>query len=171
MNNFKLRPAKITELSRLVYIDDRASELFCTVGMKFNFEASHPFVIAEVERWKNAIHHGNAIFVVDPLDNPVGFSIVNIVDNCHYLDQISVHPDFMGMGLGKKLLLASIDWSQKNALWLTTYSHVKWNAPWYKKLGFKEVLFSQCSPGIQKILLAQQEVLPDPEKRIAMVRQ
>ena len=46
-------------------------------------------------------------------------------------------------------------------LWLTTWAHVAWNAPFYARHGFVAHPEAACGPGLRAILRRQREVLPD----------
>lgn len=170
MSQYSVRHANPGELSALIAIDDAASRLYETVGITFDMAENHPFVVAESERWAGAIENGLAYVAVDPEDVPVGFITLKRVDNEPYLDQLSVHPDFMRQGLGTQLLNRAIQWSGDRPLWLTTYAHVRWNKPFYERNGFFQVPINQCGPELLAILDEQRAVLPAPDQRIAMVR-
>src|SRR5690606_10455545 len=108
---------------------------------------------------------------VDRNDGAIGFLILGSVDNAAYLDQISVLPNQMRRGIGKTLMERAIVHSGSGPLWLTTYAHLPWNRPYYERFGFAEVASEHCGDGIRAILQKQRAVLPDPDQRIAMVRQ
>jgi hypothetical protein len=54
-------------------------------------------------------------------------------------------------------------------LWLTTYSHVPWNRPFYERIGFELAAAQQCGPELCETLQEQRRHLPEPEQRIAML--
>ncbi len=154
----------------LVAIDDEAGELFVQAGLTFAFGESHPFVVAETRRWAGAIEQGLAHVAVDLRDEPFGFITLRLVDDEPYLDQLAVRPAAMRRGVGSTLLGHAISWSGGRPLWLTTYSHVPWNRPYYERHGFVSVPESACGPELRTILQEQRAVLPDPAERVAMVR-
>lgn len=164
-----LRKAKKDELGALVAIDDAASELYSNAGLHIEFGHDHPFVVAEAVRWSCAIEHGLADVAVGPRDEPIGFIILGTVDGEPYLDQLSVHPDAMRQGIGSALLNAAIRWAGNRPLWLTTYSHLPWNKPYYERSGFSDVAEHLIGPELGGIIQHQRSVLPDPQCRIAMV--
>lgn len=162
--------ARPDELESLVAIDDEASELYAQVGLKFALEKSHPFVVAESVRWAYAIERGLAHVAVNRQDEPIGFVTLSFVDGEPYLDQIAVRLSDMRCGVGTTLLRYAISWSSGRPLWLTTYSHLSWNKQYYERHGFVMVPEGMCGAELCVILKAQRAALPDPDRRIAMVR-
>ncbi len=78
----------------------------------------------------------------------------------------------MRRGIGTSLLRRAIAWAAADSssrLWLTTWAHVPWNAPFYARHGFVAHPEAACGPELRAILRRQREVLPDPDRRIAMV--
>lgn len=170
LGSFTIRAARSNELKALVAIDDDASELYAQAGLELAFEKAHPFVVAESARWAAAIERGLAHVAVDADDRPIGFMTLGFVDSEPYLDQIAVRRSSMRRGVGTALLRHAFEWSASQSLWLTTYSHLPWNKPYYERHGFVTVLESACGSELRAILREQRAVLPDPDKRIAMVR-
>lgn len=166
----KTRLAHPSELQTLIAIDNAASRLYTDAGLPLEIEEDHPLVLAEIARWADAIEQGRVFVTTDPLDKPLGFITMSIVDNAPYLDQISVHPNHMRKGLGTLLIDQAFLWSGDKPIWLTTYSHLSWNKPLYEKFGFVEVPEDKCGVQIREILDNQRTLLPAPEKRIAMAR-
>lgn len=170
MPSFFLRKARPDELSSLIDIDDDAGELYAQAGIKFELDRNHPFVVAESVRWRAAIEQGLAYVAVDAEDRPMGFMTQRFVDGEPYLDQIAVRRSHMRCGVGTALLVRAIEWSVARPLWLTTYSHVPWNRPYYERHGFIAVPERACGAEIRAILQEQRAALPYPEQRMAMVR-
>nr|WP_231713191.1 GNAT family N-acetyltransferase [Arthrobacter sp. zg-Y769] len=46
-------------------------------------------------------------------DPPVGFARLEEVDGQAHLEQLSVHPDVAGAGLGRALVQAALDWARE----------------------------------------------------------
>ena len=70
---------------------------------------------------------------------PVGYLLLQIVENMPLLAQIDVHPRHGRKGLGKALIAAAAGQIRSlgfAALYLTTFSGIAWNAPFYAALGF-----------------------------------
>lgn len=170
MKQVTLRKAVSTELQSLIKIDEESRRLYETSGIKFDLDNEHPFVVAESKRWANAISQGLAYVALDHNGIAVGFATFCLVDAQPYLDQLSVHPNNMRLGIGTKLLNKVISWSGNRPLWLTTYANVPWNRPYYEKRGFKQVPEGACGLALREILHKQRLALPSPDERIAMVR-
>lgn len=170
MDSFSLRIVRADELPALMEIDDEASELYLQAGLSLGLEKDHPFVVSESIRWAGAIEKGLAHVAVDIQDRPIGFISLRFVDSQPYLDQIAVRPSNMRRGVGTALLRKAIFWSAHRPLWLTTYSHLSWNRPYYERYGFVVVPESACGSELRSVLREQRGALPSPEQRVAMVR-
>jgi GNAT superfamily N-acetyltransferase len=116
------------------------------------------------------IERGLAHVALDPAGRAIGFAAFRLVDGEPYLDQLAVRRAHMRRGVGSALLQLAISWSSGRRLWLTTYSHLPWNRPYYERHGFVAVPGQACGPELRSVLQEQRAVLPDPDQRIAMVR-
>ncbi len=70
---------------------------------------------------------------------PVGYALVQFIEDAALLAQMDVHPDHMRKGIGSALVMQVVEhlrFLKKSTLCLTTFVHVPWNAPFYAKLGF-----------------------------------
>ena len=76
----------------------------------------------------------------------------------------------MRRGIGGALVALAVDWSKNRPLWLTTYGHVPWNAPYYERFGFSRVDEASCGPEMRWFLDEERRALPCPEQRVVMVR-
>lgn len=165
-----LRKATSQELQTLIEIDDEACELYTRFGLHLDIDEDHPFVIAESRRWAEAIRQGLAYIAVDQQDAAVGFIAMHSVDDEPYLDQLAVRPSHMRRGIGRQLVRHALSLSGQRALWLTTYSHLPFNRPFYEEMGFVTIEEESCGPQMREILHEQRAVLPAPDMRIAMRR-
>ena len=83
-----------------------------------------------------------ALVVLVAGDPPVGLCRIDALAGGAHLEQLSVHPDHAGHGIGRALLRAACDWAREagySDLTLATYRDVPWNAPFYASEGFVEV--------------------------------
>lgn len=172
-----LQPATPSDIELLRDIDDDAAELYAEAGLNLNFGQDHPFVLAETACWRHAAALGH-VFLARRTDmpdaGPVGFAAIELVDGEPYLEQLSVRVAHMRQGVGGALLRHACDWARgrnAGALWLTTYAHLPWNAPYYLRAGFEAVDDGDCGPGLRAILEDQRRQLPVPQQRIAMRKQ
>lgn len=92
---------------------------------------------------------------------PVGYGFVQFVDGVALLAQLDVHPDHGRKGLGTALIakLANIAHQRgATALYLTTFTHVPWNAPFYARLGFVALTEAEQPPALRDILSEERNI-------------
>lgn len=92
--------------------------------------------------------------------SPVGYALVQVVDGLALLAQVDVHPDHGRQGLGRALIRHAMRriWEQGfSECYLTTFSDIAWNAPFYEKLGFGIVGEADMPQAIAAILREEQE--------------
>lgn len=73
---------------------------------------------------------------------PVGFARLEEVDGQAHLEQLSVHPEAAGAGLGRALVEAALAWARTqgyDSMTLCTFAEVPFNAPFYASCGFAVV--------------------------------
>jgi GNAT superfamily N-acetyltransferase len=168
----RLRPALTSEIDELMDIDDDAAALFLEAGIDFSDPAFAAFALAERARWLAATEQNRVELALDGAERVLGFIALGFVDGQPYLDQLSVRRRFMRRGVGRTLLARAVTWSEAfGDLWLTTYAHLAWNAPMYRRAGFVPVAEARCGAEMKRILREQRMALPAPEQRIAMVHE
>jgi GNAT superfamily N-acetyltransferase len=167
--NFRIRIGRADELAELMRIDDDACAVFAALGLPLSLPADHPFVLADAARWARSLAAGNTFVAVDARDEPIGFAVLALPDGAPYLDELSVRQSAMRGGVGTALLQAALRWSGVRPLWLTTYGHVSFNAPFYERHGFVRVPEAQAGGELRELLASQRAVLPAPEQRVVMV--
>lgn len=166
-----IRTATPDDLAHMVAIDDDATALYLEAGLALTLADDHPFVVDEKARWSRAVALGRARVAVDAHDVAFAFATFDVLDDAPYLDQLSVHTSAMRRGVGRRLLHEAIGWARReggSAMWLTTYAHLPWNAPFYAREGFEPVPEATCGTAIRHHLAEQRRWLPDPEQRVAM---
>lgn len=92
---------------------------------------------------------------VDAHDKAVGYLLLQTVDGLALLAQLDVHPQHGRQGLGTALVeqaLMQVREMGFTACYLTTFSHIAWNAPFYEKFAFKIVAEQELPPAIARIL-------------------
>ena len=93
--------------------------------------------------------------VLDADRRPVGYGLLRFIDGLALLAQLDVHPAHGRKGLGTALVTRVADIARRcgaPALYLTTFAHVPWNAPFYARLGFSVVTEGEQPAAIRKIL-------------------
>lgn len=90
---------------------------------------------------------------------PVGYALVQWVEDAALLAQMDVHPEHMRKGIGSALVVRVVEHlrlHKKPALYLTTFAHIPWNAPFYAKLGFV-ALTDVDTPSFLKDILEEEK--------------
>lgn len=167
----RVRVARADELEILCDIDRDASRLFDQVGLELTPENSLEFAAAERSRWLKCLQSGTTFVASGQSGEPVGFAALRMLDEQPYLEQLSVRMGAMRNGIGTALLNAAerlTAETQTRTLWLTTYRHLPWNAPFYERAGFVIVPAAECGREMLSELALQRRLLPEPGKRVAM---
>ncbi|MET7641291.1 GNAT family N-acetyltransferase [Streptomyces sp. NPDC005438] len=135
MSPMDIRPAEPSDLERLRDIERAAGEVFRDWGMG-EVADDPPPTVAELLLHQRA----GELWVHAPRGGPVlAYALALPIDAGLHVEQLSVHPDGARRGLGRALLehLGTLAHRQgRAALTLTTFSHVPWNAPYYRRCGF-----------------------------------
>ncbi|TKJ20122.1 GNAT family N-acetyltransferase [Blastococcus sp. CCUG 61487] len=145
-----LRPAREDDLPALREIERAAGRAFAGLGMHLVAEDEPP----SLEVLREYASDGRAWVRTDHRDRPVAYLLADVVDGCAHLEQVSVHPDSAGSGHGRLLVEHLVAWARQRdlpAVTLTTYVHVPWNGPYYRRLGFRPLAEAQLSPGLRHI--------------------
>ncbi|CAL9406419.1 hypothetical protein SUDANB95_01560 [Actinosynnema sp. ALI-1.44] len=156
-----LRPARPDEFPLLQAIEVASGEPFRAIGMP-EVADDDPMPLA-------ALEHAHVWVAADP--DPVAWVAAVEVDGHAHVEQVSVHPDHARRGIGAALLDHVETWATARGLaglTLTTFRDVPWNAPYYERLGFREV--GVPSPGLAAIVAAEAARGLDPATRICLVR-
>ncbi len=102
-----------------------------------------------------------------------GYAIIDEVDGLAHLEQISVRPEHGHKGLGAKLLTHVCEWAaqhQFEAVTLTSFADVPWNAPFYAKHGFRVLDDREIGPELRDLRDREAEHGLDPDQRVCMRR-
>lgn len=81
------------------------------------------------------------VLVAESQGRPVGFAHVLDFDGRFHLEQLSVHPDAQGQGVGAALLAAvenAVRERGASVVTLRTFADVPWNAPFYRRHGYAD---------------------------------
>jgi GNAT superfamily N-acetyltransferase len=104
----------------------------------------------------------------------VGFMLMEELDGAAHVEELSVHPDAQGRGLGTALLDAADGWAAErgfHAVTLTTFRDVPWNRPFYERRGYRVVGGTDLTGGMRRKVAHEAEWGLDPELRVVMRRQ
>jgi len=107
------------------------------------------------------VAHGRLwVATVGDDDRPVGFAFTGEIDGNAHLEEIDVHPEASGQGVGSALLERVADQARADgyrALTLSTLEDVPWNAPYYGRRGFTIVPLEELTPGYRELLQHEAE--------------
>ena len=101
----------------------------------------------------------------------VGFALVDLVDGCPHLEEMHMQPDFGRRGVGGRLIAAVCDWARAagyEAITLTTFREIPWNAPFYRRHGFRELAAHELTPALRAIVADEASRGLDPATRVVM---
>ena len=149
-------------------IERAAGALFAEIGFA-EVAADEPASVAELAAYA---FDGRA-WVVAEHDVPVGYAVVDIVDGLAHLEQLSVLPEYGRKGLGSALLAHVCDWAAQRhleAVTLTTFGAVPWNAPYYENNGFRVMDDAEIGPELRNLRVLEAEHGLDPTQRVCMRR-
>lgn len=168
--NFKIRSARIKDLVTLAEIERAAATLFCDTPYAFLVDAK-PLSLDFVTQQFRA---GRVWVAVDDRDTSVGYAIAQPVDGNAYLQQIDVHPDYGRRGIGRELVERVCVWAKNqnyHRIFLSTFCDIKWNAPFYAKLGFQILASVELTSGFQQIRRQEAQAGLPIERRVIMYRE
>lgn len=146
----RIRAADAEDLPNLRDIERLAGQSFRDVGMP-EIADEEPIPMGELVRYQR---EGQASVAVDENDRPVAYLIADLVDGNVHVEQVSVHPDHAGHGVGRRLLEHLAVQAAANgvpALTLTTFTEVPWNAPYYARCGFRRLAQTELTTGLRAI--------------------
>jgi GNAT superfamily N-acetyltransferase len=87
---------------------------------------------------------------------PVGFALVEMLaDDLPHLDELDVDPSHGRRGLGTALVRAVCEWATVSGyrmVTLSTFRAVKWNLPFYTRLGFVEIPGEALRPELAAVV-------------------
>jgi GNAT superfamily N-acetyltransferase len=163
-----IRLAALTDLARVQQIDWAAGQMFIEVG--------RPEIA--VMLWSAdalaSCQQAERVWVITAADDqPAGFRVTSMVDGCLHIDQLSVDPANARRGLGRALLDHAAEQAAAAgipALTLTTFADVPWNAPYYRRCGFRVLDDAEVTQGLKAIRQHEATVGADRWPRVCMRR-
>lgn len=163
------RLATLDDLPRIQSIERAAGEAFRSVGMDAIAE-DEPIGEAEFGRF---VASGGAWVACGSGGAVVAYLLTERVDSTVHVEQVTVHPEFARRGLGAGLIDVAATWARDKGLYgltLTTFRDVPWNAPYYRRLGFTELLESQWGPDLTAKVARESAAGLSRWPRVVMVR-
>jgi GNAT superfamily N-acetyltransferase len=161
----KVRPTHLADIFRLQEIEQAAAELFR--GSPLIDVASMSVIsMADHER---SIDEGLS-FVGEADGRSAGFVMGEMQGRDAYLRELDVDPAFQKRGIGAQLVRHFAETAKAKgarAVYLSTFRSPPWNAPFYRKLGFRDVPHADYLPWMTTIWQEQANFL-DMNTRVFM---
>jgi GNAT superfamily N-acetyltransferase len=145
-----VRPAVPDDSPLLREIECQAGERFREVGLD-HIADEEPLAIDDLTRFATA---GRSWVAVNDEPRVIGYVVVDEVDGCAHIEQVSVTPAEQGKGIGRALVAEVRTWAKRSdlpAVTLTTFADVPWNAPLYSHLGFEVMKEGAIGPGLRVV--------------------
>jgi len=127
-----IRPGRSRDIPQLRKIEKAARARYASAH-RFSFAAETPPIAT------NRLAEGDVI-VAEADGQLAGFILMNPMDGMLYIANISVDPAISGQGFGAALIEAAQERAIAqglSALTLTTFRVPRWNAPWFRRIGFQ----------------------------------
>ncbi|MFN0109759.1 MAG: GNAT family N-acetyltransferase [Blastocatellia bacterium] len=146
----EIRLATTEDIPCLAAIELAAGELF----LQFEFTAALASDTTPVRDFEQA-QKNNLLWVAVQAGKPIGFALAGLLNDAVHLQELAVHPDHGRQGIGTKLIQAVCDWASAGgiqAMTLTTFLDIPWNAPFYQKLGFRVLEPAEWTLGLKQVV-------------------
>ncbi|MBT2865795.1 GNAT family N-acetyltransferase [Chromobacterium violaceum] len=133
-DGFLIRPPEAAELPLLARIERRAARLFSPEDLPSAL-SEHTLPAGMLSDARDA----GLLWVADSGGQPIGFALAQMLDGQLHLAEMDVDPSHARRGIGSALLrhtLAQAGLRACAAVTLTTFAHLPWNAPFYRRHGF-----------------------------------
>lgn len=139
-SGYRLRHAAPADAALLPAVERAAAQLFRGTGLidpdDPSQAAGHPLALLEARA------QDGLLWLVDGPAGPVAFALAEMHQGRLHLEELSVHPAHGRRGLGRALVRRVCHEArtrQALPLSLSTFRDIPWNAPFYARLGFKEI--------------------------------
>ena len=165
----EIRPAVVADLPVLQAIEVAAGAAFVDVGRP-EIAQDEPFPIEDLLAYLEA---ARCWVAADDDGPPVAYVVVDLLDDDAHVEQVSVHPDAGGQGLGARLLDHVSHWAAgrgHDRVTLTTFTDVPWNAPYYERLGFRSLRDDELGPALRRRMDEEHDHGLLRHERVAMAR-
>lgn len=148
---FEIRPTVLSEISALPAIERSAAQTFLAIpGLEWIAQDE----VCSAQTHRVFVDVGTSWVAVNESGAIVGFVVVELSRRTAHIVEIAVRQDMQGKGCGTALMTAVTNWARArhlDALTLTTFIDVPWNAPFYARLGF-EIVDRKSDPRLDEIL-------------------
>lgn len=110
-------------------------------------------------------------WVLEHQGQPVGFLAAERFGTDLHVWELDVALPHQGRGWGRALLSAAQQYAAASGvqrLTLTTFREVPWNAPFYRRFGFREWAAAEWPPRLQQVMARERALGLTPEERCVM---
>ena len=150
LHRYSIRLARADEVGRLRLIEDEAGTLFDGLGLiDESLDPSFP-----LDKAAELVALGQVWVACLENDLPVAMAITSVRDDDVHLEEMDVVPGHGRRGLGARLLEHVCSWAQARghaSVTLSTFRDVPWNAPFYRKHGFRDLQPEEWSPSMRSL--------------------
>jgi GNAT superfamily N-acetyltransferase len=163
---YEIGQARPEELAHLPEIERRACDRF----LQLPFTAELPLHLTPPADFESGRRAGLLWVARVAGGPPVGFALVEDLGTELHLEELDVLPGHGRRGLGRRLVGAVCLWATAHGrpLTLCTFRDVPWNAPFYARMGFRELPPEEWSPALARRIRAEAAHGLRAELRVAM---
>ena len=171
IQTYFIRSATLTDVPRLPDVELAAATLYLS-------QLAVTGLTAEILSEPNSIEDFAAAQQADRLwvaaneaNEPIGFALLDEIDQWLYLDELDVLPEYGRRGIGTALVKHVCQLAREAGypgVTLSTFRDVIWNAPFYGRLGFQIVPPHEQTPGLQALVASEKERGLHIDKRVIM---
>lgn len=157
--SYQIRRATLEEAPLLPAIELAAARLYLS---QLAVTGLTPEILDEpnsAEDFAVAQQVGLLWVAADETNRLVGFALLAIIDQWLHLDELSVHPAHGRKGVGTALVRQVCQMARAQGypgVTLSTFRHVSWNAPFYRRLGFVEMVPEEQTAGLRALVAGEQ---------------
>ncbi len=133
---YEIKLASLADIPTMIAVERRAVQVFRGIG--YDFCADGP--LRDPDEHERVIRTGRTFVAARELA-VIGFAMFEPIDGDIHLVEIDVDTGHQRQGLAQRLIAVGAEWALAkgfDAMTLTTYRDVSWNAPFYRRLGFIE---------------------------------
>lgn len=166
MTQFTIRRATPEDAHLLPEVETSAGEAFRAIP-DLAWVADHDGI--SVERHLELIALG-ASWIAEEQHVPIGFLSAETVSDELHIWELAVRREHQGRGVGRRLVETAVADARARdlaAVTLTTFSEVRWNAPFYAALGFT-LLADDAGPRLKGIMQSEVDIGLPRDRRCAM---
>lgn len=162
----RIRPGQDADIFRMQEIERDAATLFQGwPGIDVSAVAS----VMALSDHLRSIEQGLSI-VIESGERIAGFAIGDMQGEDAYLRELDVAREYQRRGYGARLVRAFVDTARRKGardVYLATFRTPPWNAPFYRKLGFRDVDRADYHPWMTA-MEAEQAAFLDLSTRVFM---